>query len=540
MKIKNRNIILVGMAGVGKSTIGKLLAKATGYRFFDSDYEIERSESTSIPDLFRRKGETHFRAIEKKIIRMLTQHKEPLIIATGGGTLLDPENRKELERNGVLTCLTASPEEILKRVRNENKRPLLKVENLLDSIKSLETERKKIYENAAWTIQTDHKSPEEIVEQILKKIESKTRTQQASIQVSLKEGRNYSILLGNGNLNQLGDYLARRFHDRLAVITNPRVWKLHGAVLKRSLLAAGLKPLVIQMPDGERYKNMKSVNSVISELLKNRFERSSPILAFGGGVVGDLAGFVSGIYLRGTPFVQVPTTMIAQVDSSIGGKTGVNDPMGKNLIGVFHQPEFVWIDTALLQTLTKRDYISGLGEVIKYGMISDARFFEYLETNREKILDQGHEEVFHAILRSCQIKADVVSQDEKESGLRKILNYGHTMGHAVESVTSYKKYRHGEAIGIGMHFAALLSARIGECVSDLVERQKRLLELYSIPVHLPRFRAKDLMNIMALDKKVKEGNIYFILPSKIGEVVIKPVENRLILEEIKKQTSSSR
>jgi shikimate kinase/3-dehydroquinate synthase len=540
MKTKNKNIILVGMAGVGKSTLGKLLARLTGYRFVDSDFEIEKEEASTISVIFKEKGEPYFRALEKKTIQRLTQIEKPSVIATGGGTLLNQENRENLKKSGILVCLTASAEEILKRIRKEEKRPLLKGGNLLMSIRTLQNEREAIYKGVDLIVETDHKTPLKIAREILNRIKSEPSRQRAALEVSLKEGRSYPIILGNGNLIQLGEYLAPRFQNKIAVVTNPRIWRLHGALMKRTLVAAGFKPLVLQIPDGEQYKNMKWVNYIIGELLKNRYERSSPVLAFGGGVIGDLAGFVSGIYLRGTPFIQVPTTMIAQVDSSIGGKTGVNDPMGKNMIGVFHQPEFVWIDIALLKTLSKRDYLSGLGEVVKYGMIADSRFFEYLETKRIEILSQSAEELFHAIFRSCQIKGEVVSQDEKESGIRKILNYGHTMGHAVESATAYKRYRHGEAIGIGMHFAARLSVRIEECTSDLMQRQKSLLESYSLPVNLPKVNAKDLIKIMELDKKVKEGKIYFILPSEVGKVVIKPVDKHLILEVTKKGIPGSK
>ncbi|HXN06263.1 MAG TPA: 3-dehydroquinate synthase, partial [Nitrospiria bacterium] len=254
-------------------------------------------------------------------------------------------------------------------------------------------------------------------------------------------------------------------------------------------------------------------------------------------VTGDLAGFVSGVYLRGTPFIQIPTTLIAQVDSSIGGKTGVNHPLGKNLIGVFHQPRFVWIDTDLVQTLKDRDFISGLAEVVKYGMIYDAAFFNFMEANHDLIRHRDPGVLFQLVKRSCEIKAEVVGKDEKESGLRKILNYGHTLGHAVEAVTAYKKYRHGEAISIGMDFAARLSEKELGLPKDIVNRQKRLLESLGLPWRLPKLRLSELMGSMLLDKKVSSGKIYFILPEKIGRVRIEPVSRKKIENEIRRSLS---
>ncbi|MHB8481713.1 MAG: 3-dehydroquinate synthase [Nitrospiria bacterium] len=530
-----RNIVLVGFMGVGKSTLGRLLAKQTGYLFVDTDQVIEEKEGLSIAVIFEKNGEPYFRESEKDVIQKMSLEKGPMVIATGGGALLKPENVKILKKNGVLICLKASPEEILKRIKQEKHRPLLKDDNLLVKIKTLLKQRAFAYQSADWIIETDQKTPQEICQQIKEKVLSPSLTLPESIPVQLEGNRAYPILLGKGNISQLGGYLGQVYHGKVAVITNPLVWKLHGAVLKKSLTKAGFKITVIQIPDGERYKNIRWVDYAMGELLKNKFERSSPILAFGGGVIGDLAGFVSGAFLRGTPFIQVPTTLIAQVDSSIGGKTGVNHPLGKNLIGVFHQPRWVWMDTELLQTLKKRDYISGLAEVIKYGVIIDKKLFEFLETNRNLILQRDPDTVFYLVKKSCEIKAHVVGQDEKESGLRKILNYGHTMGHAIEAVTRYKRYRHGEAISIGMHFAASLALNAGNCSKDLVDRQKNLIESLNLPSSLEKLKRKELLKSMSLDKKVRGGQIYFILPKTIGEVVIKPVDQKLIQRTIDSQ-----
>ncbi|MBI3604775.1 MAG: 3-dehydroquinate synthase [Nitrospirae bacterium] len=534
MKKNDQQIVLVGFMGVGKSTIGRLLSRETGFPFIDTDQKIVEKEQKTIPEIFHEKGEPYFRMIERELIKKITEREAAQVIATGGGALLDPENVRNLKRRGILICLKASAEEILKRVKNGRNRPLLQSDNLSETIPNLMKQREESYETADMVIQTDHKKPHQIYDEIKNRLSVLPSVDQFSISVELGREKSYPIHLGTGSLRQIGGHLAGPTRDKIAIITNPLVWKLHGAALKQSLVQSGFNPLVIQIPDGERYKTLSSANTVYGELLKNKFERSSPILAFGGGVIGDLAGFVSGTFLRGTPFIQVPTTLIAQVDSSIGGKTGVNHPLGKNLIGVFHQPKFVWIDTELLQTLKKRDYISGLGEVVKYGVIADARLFEFLEQNKERILAREPEALFHLVKRSCEIKAGVVSQDEKESGIRKTLNYGHTMGHALESATHYQKYRHGEAIGIGMHFAALLGVKTQDCSEALVKRQEALIESLQLPAALPgSLRGSDLLNSMSLDKKVQEGKIYFILPQKIGEVTIRQVDKALIRETIK-------
>jgi 3-dehydroquinate synthase len=306
-------------------------------------------------------------------------------------------------------------------------------------------------------------------------------------------------------------------------VTNPEVNLLYGRVVHRALRQAGFSPFFIIVPDGEQAKTMKWLIKILDALVTQRVERQDFILALGGGVTGDVAGFAASTYLRGIPFVQVPTTLVAQVDSSVGGKTGVNHPQGKNLIGAFYQPRMVVIDPRVLKTLPSRQWIAGLAEVIKYGMIADKEFFDYLEHHVEGLRTQSDEVMRHIIRRCCAIKAGVVAGDERESGRRRILNYGHTVGHALESWGHYRKWIHGEAVGLGMVQEASMARYLGMCSQDVVERQDDLIKRVGLPSTLPKMKFLDLWYGMQHDKKVVKGDIYCVLPQRIGEVSVVPL-----------------
>jgi 3-dehydroquinate synthase len=355
------------------------------------------------------------------------------------------------------------------------------------------------------------------------------------IRVELGE-RSYNILIDSNILGGLGEVLERfAFSRRIAIVSNPTVFGLYGSLASHSLGAAGFEPVEIIVPDGEEYKNMESVGKIYGELLKTRLDRKSALVALGGGVVGDIAGFAASTYMRGIDFVQVPTTLLAQVDSSVGGKTGVNHALGKNMIGTFWQPRLVWIDIGTLVTLPRREFLAGLAEVIKYGVIWDADLFDFLATNREEILGLDGPSLTHIIGRSCQIKSEVVSRDERESGLRAVLNYGHTIGHAVETVTGYKSFLHGEAVAIGMYLEARLSAMLGIIGDEEVQKIRNLTEAYGLPCGLPAGTDLNVFfSAMQLDKKTVSGEMTFILPERIGSVTmrkgISPGEVRKALE----------
>ena len=334
--------------------------------------------------------------------------------------------------------------------------------------------------------------------------------------------RSYEIKIGPGLLSDLGRHCAGlKLGNRCAVISDKNVAPRFAKAAQASLKKAGFESVLITVPAGETAKSLKVVEYCYDALAKHRLERKSFIVALGGGVVGDLAGFVAATYLRGIPFVQVPTTLLAQVDSSVGGKVGVNLKSGKNLVGAFHQPRLVLCDLDTLKTLPKREFRAGLAEVIKYGIIYDAALFARLEHDLPELLDRHTETLTDVIARCCEIKADVVGQDETESGLRAILNFGHTIGHAIENISGYGKYLHGEAISIGQVAAARLSAAMLDLPEPDVERIRTLFQFAELPtqIRLSAAQRKKLFAAMRLDKKVSAGEIKFVLAKKIGETV---------------------
>ena len=354
------------------------------------------------------------------------------------------------------------------------------------------------------------------------------------VNVDLAE-RSYPILIGTNLLPKLGGECARlKVAARCAVISDVNVASLFGTAAMNSLRAAGLDPVLITVTAGEQTKSLKIVQACCDQLAAHRIERKSLIIALGGGVVGDLAGFVAATYLRGVGFVQVPTTLLAQVDSSVGGKVGVNLKAGKNLVGAFHQPRLVLCDLDTLSTLPEREFRAGLAEVIKYGIIYDSKLFTRLERNLAKILSRDSAILSSVIARCCEIKAEVVSQDETESGLRAILNFGHTIGHAIEAVSGYGKYLHGEAISIGQVAAARLSARLSGLSEQELARITHLLAASGLPTKTkfsPAVR-KSLFEAMQLDKKVNSGQINFVLANQIGQVVFGQKIPASLIDEI--------
>jgi 3-dehydroquinate synthase len=334
--------------------------------------------------------------------------------------------------------------------------------------------------------------------------------------------RSYRIHIGRGTMEGLGAAArAAGFTKKMAIVSNPTVFGMYGERVRSSLEGAGFEVSVATVPDGEEHKTLSRVEEVIGTLLENRLDRSSAVVALGGGVVGDIAGFAASVFMRGIRFIQVPTTLLAQVDSSVGGKTGVNHVLGKNMIGTFWQPSLVWVDIETLKTLPGREVRAGLAEVIKYGVIWDRDFFRYLLDNRQGIAELDPGVLAHVVKRSCQIKAEVVSRDEREAGLRAVLNHGHTVGHALETVTGYGRYLHGEAVAIGMQVEALLSVKMGLLSPQDAESIEGILAAFDLPSALPEgIDSEMLLDAMHLDKKARSGQIRFVLPEEIGSVRI--------------------
>jgi len=333
--------------------------------------------------------------------------------------------------------------------------------------------------------------------------------------------RTYNIFIENSMLSACGS-LARGLNknQKALLVSNPTVFSLYGAAVAEALDSAGFEVTIALMPDGEEFKNMEIANEVLDAAVEARLERGSLVFALGGGVVGDLAGFVAAIYQRGIDFIQIPTTLLAQVDSSVGGKVAVNHPQGKNLIGAFHQPRAVIIDPLTLNTLEDRDYLSGLGEAVKYGIIYDAEFFGFLEENAEQILARDSNAIARLIYHSCRIKSEIVAQDERESGIRAILNLGHTFGHAVETLTGYGTFRHGEAVVMGTRAAAHLAVELGYLSQSDLQRIADLYSQLGLTLLFPKLDAEQVYQAMLGDKKVSGHKLKLVLPRGIGQFEI--------------------
>jgi 3-dehydroquinate synthase len=347
------------------------------------------------------------------------------------------------------------------------------------------------------------------------------------VPVNLGE-RSYDIVLHPGLLSTVGDRLSSlTASPKIGVVTDKHVASRYLQGVLRSLCKAGYDPTPIILPPGERTKTLGTIAKILDVLARHKFERQSMLLALGGGVIGDVTGFAAAIYQRGIPFVQVPTTLVAQVDSSVGGKTGVDHRLGKNLIGAFYQPLAVLIDPLTLRTLPRREWIAGLAEVIKYGIIADEEFFAFLEQEITALLKLREAPVLHAIKRSCELKAQVVGADERESDRRRILNYGHTVGHALESLSGYRGLIHGEAVGIGLVQEADLACHMGLCGQEVVERIRSLVQHAGLSDQVSHPSFTSLWGAMQHDKKVVGGQVVGVWPVRIGEVVIRPIERQI-------------
>ena len=340
-----------------------------------------------------------------------------------------------------------------------------------------------------------------------------------TLQVALGD-RAYPIHIGSNIIAQADLILPHLKRKQVAIVTNTTVAPLYLQKLAQPLRDAGVTVIEIILPDGEAYKNSDTLNLIYDALLKNRCERSTTLIALGGGVIGDLTGYAAATYLRGVPFIQIPTTLLSQVDSSVGGKTGINHPLGKNMIGAFYQPKVVLADIETLKTLPPREFSAGVAEVIKYGLIRDADFFDWLETNISKLMALDEAVITYAIYRSCQNKAEVVVADEHEAGERALLNLGHTFGHAIENGMGYGVWLHGEAVAAGTMLAADLSQRLGWLNANEVKRMHALLSASSLPLRAPNLGVEKYLDLMGMDKKVVDGKIRLVLQQGIGKAVI--------------------
>lgn len=533
--------------GSGKTTVGRALAKKLNKRFIDSDHEIEARTGVSIPVIFEIEGEASFRQREAEVIRDLTA-QDGIVLATGGGAILNSDSRRYLSERGTVIYLHASVNSILQRTRNDKNRPLLRTADPRKKLEELESQRHPLYQEIAdLVIETGRPNVQYLVQNILDKLPDssanglisqkhpsmhKTEAGFHALNVELGD-RTYPITIGAGVLNDASVLSDRIKGKNVVIVTNTVVAPLYLSALEKELCNLGKKCSAVVLPDGEEHKHWGSLMKIFDHLLEQKCDRKITLIALGGGVIGDMTGFAAASYMRGVPFVQIPTTLLSQVDSSVGGKTGINHPLGKNMIGAFYQPQAVIADTSTLNTLPDNELSAGLAEVIKHGAIIDLAFFEWLEANMAKLRAREAQALAYAVVRSCEIKADVVRQDEREGGLRAILNFGHTFGHAIESGLGYGKWLHGEAVGCGMVMAAELSCRLGYIDFVTKTRIKKLIEAAGLPVIAPDLGEQRWLELMEVDKKNEGGKIKFILLKPLGHSVITSVPEDTLLQTLR-------
>ena len=510
----SRNIVLTGFMGTGKSTIGRLLADTLGRPFVDMDAELATQFGKPISAVFADQGEAAFRVAEAQLCAQLAQ-QEGLVISTGGGALVNPQNRAALAATGVLLCLTASTDEIVRRLEGLQDRPLLNGDGEPHSrVRSLLNDRRHAYAAIPLQVDTTGRTPEAVVSAIQDAIAAHAEAPgMQRIRVSHPQG-GYDICIGDGLLAHAGSLLATRgiLPGPVALVSNASVAESHAPRLEQSLIAAGYTPHRCLVPDGEQHKTLSSVASLYDQFLDAQLDRRATVIALGGGVVGDMAGFAAASYLRGVPFVQMPTSLLAMVDASVGGKTGVDLPQGKNLVGAFKQPEAVIIDTAMLETLPAAEFRSGMAEVVKHGLIAAPDLFAQLE-------ESGPTTTAHMVADAVRVKVRVVEADPFEQGRRAVLNLGHTFGHALEQVSHYA-IRHGEAVAIGMVAATQLSAAMGCCTRDLLPRVERVLTRLGLPTRTQGYAVDEIMAAMGHDKKRAGKTLRFVLPRAVGDVFV--------------------
>lgn len=522
------------MMGCGKSSIGKELADRLHLPFVDSDSVIEAKTGRTITEIFDTHGEDWFREREYETIRDLLAG-EAIVLGSGGGAFLDARIRACVRQHGVSIWLNAPLAILTERLKQRaRRRPLLHGKDVRTVLKDLMEKRNPIYAVADITTASRSVSKHVAVENILTALGDlaeqplshprslrKTLDNPERVHIALGN-RSYDILIGAGLIARIGEYLAPLLdRARICVVVDANVAGFHLASLERALRQSGISALIFPILPGEASKSFLQLQSLLNDLLASGIERGDMVLAFGGGVVGDLAGCAAGLALRGIDFVQIPTTLLAQVDSSVGGKTGINVAAGKNLVGLFHQPRLVIADTELLKSLPPREMASGYAEVVKYALIQDARMFNWLESACRDILAGDPQTLRRAIWASCSAKATIVADDEREAGQRALLNLGHSFGHALEHAAGYDdKLLHGEAVAIGMVLAYGFSCSLGLCPEEDVNLVREHLRKAGLPVSLNDLDflpdSDTLLASMRRDKKNKGGELTLILARGIG------------------------
>ncbi len=542
------DVVLIGLPGSGKSVVGRRLAGRHGASFIDLDEIIEREAGARIPEIFEDEGEAGFRERERAAIAGLgdpdTEPAVRRVIAPGGGAIVDPRNRWQLYRGRALVWLDGRPEVLAQRLRRSpNVRPLIKGRDPIRTLRDLIAARGRFYAPAVRVAgMAEVASVVDAVDALVAEAAAALArgrpagagvrgTPTTLLAADTTIGR---IVLGEGiGGSAAAAELERLGARRAVVITEPGAWRAVGRAVRAGLEAAGLPLELIELPQGEAAKTLAVVEAAARELARLRVERGEPILAVGGGALGDTAGFVAATYLRGIPFVQVPTTLVAQIDSSIGGKTGVDLPEGKNLVGAFHQPAAVVIDVAFLESLPERERRAALGEAVKMAALGDERLFELLETRGAAIAagDPGavaDGSVAELVERCAWAKVEVVAADEREAAVRISLNLGHSLGHAFEAAGGFDALRHGEAVAYGLRAACRIGVAAGVTPAERAGRIERLLDVLGLAPGLLPYRLEAVLGPLGADKKHRAGHLRWVLPTERGHVVRDDIPAELV------------
>ncbi|HEX5131654.1 MAG TPA: 3-dehydroquinate synthase [Candidatus Krumholzibacteria bacterium] len=523
-------VVLCGFMGTGKTAVGRVLAELMGVPFLDTDALVEARVGATVADIFERDGEARFRDLESEVCASLDT-RAGAVVATGGGILLRDENARCLDSLGTLVLLEAAVDAIVSRVEG-SARPKLPAGMtgpvLRAHVGELLESRRREYHRVDWRVDTTHRSPAEVAFEIAERLRHRERIQHLRAEVrpvpghALRDGeaRLCRVVVGRGVLGTLGSWLGEfGVRGTALVFASRRVAGFHGARARQVLDAAGVHNRFIEVDDAEEAKSMDQAERLLYELVDAGATRDGAVIALGGGVTGDIAGFAAATYMRGMPLIQVPTTLLAQVDSSIGGKVGVNHPRAKNLIGAVHQPLLVLADIDTLSTLPPRQLASGMAEVIKTAIIGSPALFEILRSRLISAAAMQDPELLEYCVAECaRVKIDIVETDPYEHGPRRALNLGHTLGHAVEAVSGYGNMLHGEAVGIGMLAAIRLSIARGIATHDLLVATRRMLEACDLPVEMPALDRDALLAAIGLDKKRRASGLTFVLPVVPGNV----------------------
>ncbi len=529
-------IFLLGPTAAGKSTVGARVAAMLGWRFVDLDSWIERRAGLSIGEIFARGGEPRFRELETAALAEAASEART-IIATGGGIVERDANLTLVRACGWSVTLAVTPETSWQRARDSataarvplgDIRPLLAGDDPLGRLQVLHARRSAAYSRADEVLVADAEPPEVLAARVVaglvgRGLLSPDGAAERVRRVRTSAAGSYEVVVAWASLPSLGERLhALGLPPRLHVVADATVATLYEPALMSALMRAGFAPSMLRVPPGEGSKSREQLNAIHDWLAERRAERGEGVVALGGGVVGDLAGFAAATYLRGLPLIQVPTTLLAQLDASIGGKVAIDHPRGKNLIGAFYPPRLVLSDPAVLLTLPARVRAEGWAEAVKHGVALEAGYFDLLQREAEALVALKPGPLVEAIGGSVCLKAAVVEADEREGegGQRALLNYGHTIGHAIEAVAGYGAWLHGEAVAAGMAAAGRLGRHRGITPDDVVERQEALLSRFALPVRADGLRARDLLRATLWDKKARGGQVRWVLPSAFGAAAL--------------------